>query len=305
MANEPGSSAGNSVFVDLSTDKQFSAARNSWDLGFYCGPEFRVIINNTTSATIKALTTRTNLQDVVASDTIGLSLGFSFTPTDYALVDDIRGVLSKTAMPAITANEADNKVYILNCGTGGSVAARDWYKIKITRNGSYGYTLQYAKLKEGSTISSINIIKDENYNFRYLHLQNGLVEVEPYKELWDFKWSYQLYETSLGGSTIPYPFSDLVMINHLAGVHAAQVLTSVVSFDNYKQDNIGSTVFSPAMDVIGSSWRSTQPATGARTDRFYVIKDPAGRVYKLKFLAMGAGDGGVRGKPQFQYQLVK
>ena len=154
-------------------------------------------------------------------------------------------------------------------------------------------------------MSLLNIAKDENYNFKYVSLQSGSVEVEPFKELWDFKWSYQMYETSLGGPSIPYPFSDFITINHLAGVQAAQVMTSTVSFDNYAESDIATTQFSSASDLIGSSWRSTQPATGARTDRFYVIKDPAGRVYKIKFLAMGAGDGGVRGKPQFLYKLVK
>src|SRR5690606_25113376 len=40
---EPGSSAANSVFLDLSTNIQTPALRASWDLGFYGGADFRVI----------------------------------------------------------------------------------------------------------------------------------------------------------------------------------------------------------------------------------------------------------------------
>jgi hypothetical protein len=303
--SEAGSSAGNTVFVDLSTDKQTAVARNSWDLGFYCGADFRVIINNTTSAMARALPTRTSLSDVVASDTAGLSLAFSFSAADYAKIDDVRGDLSKTVIAAVSATDADNKVYVLNCGTGGSVPTRDWYKIRVTRNSASGYTLQYAKLAAGSAINTIGIAKDADFNFKYVHLANGAVEVEPAKKLWDFKWSYLVYETPYGSGNIPYAFSDFVILNQYAGVQAAEVMNSTITYDNYAAANISTTTFSSAPDVIGGNWRSTQPATGARTDRFYVVKDPSGNVYKIKFQAMGAGDGGVRGRPQFEYKLVR
>ncbi len=304
IANEAGGSAGNTVFIDLSTDKQSSVARNSWDLGFYGDADYRVIINNTTSATAKVLT-KNDLTQVGAADTVGLNkLALGFEASAFNLVDEIRGLLTKTVIPAIAVNDADNKVIIVNPGNGGSVAARDWYKIRILRTAA-GYKLQFAKLA-ATTFTAVDIAKDDNYNFKYVTLEGGTaVAAEPAKELWDFKWSYLMYETSIGTEMIPYPFSDLIMINHLAGVKAAEVLNSTVSYDNYSMANVATTPFSGAMDAIGSKWRSTNPATGVRTDRFYVIKDVLGNAYKIKFLAMGAGDGGTRGKPQFEYKLVK
>lgn len=304
IATEAGGSAGNTVFVDLSADKQNSVARNSWDLGFYGGADYRIIINNTTSATAKVLT-KNDLTQVGAADTVGLNkLALGFDATAFLLVDNIRGVLTQTVIPATALNDADNKVVIINPGTGGSVAARDWYKIRILRTAA-GYKLQYARLA-ATTFSSVDIAKDDSYNFKYISLENGAaVAAEPAKDLWDFKWSYMMYETSIGTDMIPYPFSDLIMINQMAGVTAAEVLTGTVSYDNYSQVNVATTTFSNATDVIGSRWRSTSPATGAKTDRFYVIKDVLGNTYKIKFLAMGAGDGGTRGKPQFEYKLVK
>lgn len=302
---EPGSSAGNSVFVDLSADRQLARARNSWDLGFYMGPDFRVIINNTTSATAKVLA-KNDLRAVGDADTVGLNkLALGFSLASWNLVDDIFGDLSKTVIPATAVNDADNKVFILNPGTGGSVAARDWYKIRVLRTTS-GYRIQYAKLYETS-FSTIELAKDPDYNFKYISLESGLiVDVEPEKELWDFKWSYLLYQTELPGvGFIPYAFSDLIMINQRANVQAAEVLTSTVSYEAYSSSNLGTTNFSMAIDAIGAKWRSTMPATGVRTDRFYVIKDPSGNVYKIKFRAMGVGDGGTRGKPEFEYKLVQ
>ncbi len=42
-----------------------------------------------------------------------------------------------------------------------------------------------------------------------------------------------------------------------------------------------------------------------KTDRFYVIKDAAGNVYKLRFISFHASDGGVRGYPKIEYKLGK
>src|SRR5688572_14633682 len=73
ISNEPGSAAGRSVYLDLSSNKTTTVARASWDLGFYSGADFRVILNNTTSAGAKVLN-KFDLAQVTAIDTIGLSL---------------------------------------------------------------------------------------------------------------------------------------------------------------------------------------------------------------------------------------
>jgi len=303
VASEAGSSAGNTVFVDLSTDKQTPVARSGWDLGFYDGSDFRAIINNSTSATAKVLA-KNDLTLVGDADTVGLDkLALGFDAAAFDLIDNVLGDLSKTVIPAVSVTDADNKVIVLNRGTGGGTPARDWYKLRVLRSGA-GYKLQYAKLA-ATTFSTFTIAKDANYNFSYVSLENGAVPVEPAKNLWDFKWSYSLYQTANGPDMIPYAFSDLVTINSLAGVQAAEVLTSTVSYDNYGMANVPTSTWLSTTDAIGGKWRSTQPATGVKTDRFYVVKDANGNYYKIKFLAMGAGDGGTRGKPQFQYALVK
>ena len=301
---EAGSSAANTVYVDLSNDKQTAVARNSWDLGFYGGSEYRVIINNTTSATAKVLA-KNDLTKVGTADTVGLNkLSLDFDVASFGLVDNITGSLTQTVIPATAVSDAENNVVIINPGTGGGVAAKDWYKIRVLRSAT-GYKLQYAKLA-ATTFITIDIAKDADYNFKYISLEAGSpVDIEPAKALWDFKWSYIMYQTALGADQIPYAFSDLIMINQQAGVQAAEVLTTAIGYDAYASSNISTTTFTNATDAIGAKWRSTQPATGAKTDRFYVVKDPSGNAYKIKFLAMGAGDGGTRGKPQFEYKLVK
>lgn len=311
FAAEAGSSAGNSVYVDFSKDKQTAVARSSWDLGFACGPDFRVLLNNSASAGVK-ITTATNLAAVSEVDTLGLTLAVSQSspaPSDYSYFDAISGNLSATAIPAVSATAIDNKVIILNRGTGGGIAARPWMKLKVTRNATGGYTLQYAKIKETTNFTTVEIPKDASFNFKFVSLTTGsIVNVEPEKADWDLVWGYSVYQTLFSGVLVPYNFSDLVFLNVLNGVTAAQVSTVDFSYASFTETNLTSNkvVFSAVRDAIGSSWRSTQPATGAKTDVFYIIKDGNGNVYKLKFVSMGiGGDGGVRGKPVIEYKLVK
>jgi len=295
-----GANAANSVFLDLSTDKQDSVNRTVWDLGFYSGAEFRVVINNTSAATAKVIN-KTDFAQVTIADTIGFAdaLALGQGAGTFAIIDDVEGDLSKTVISAISATDADNKIYILKPSNGMVAAARDWYKIRITRNGS-NYKLQYARLSETS-IKTIDIVKDAAYNFKYVSLAtNGAVTVEPAKANWDIEWTLTTYKAS---PTIPYTYSDYVYINYLAGVQAAEVLTT--SFDTYTESNIAGTTFSSSKVVIGGNWRSTQAPIGVKTDRFYAIKDAAGNVYKLRFLSFHASDGGVRGYPKIEYKLVK
>ncbi|MBC7826887.1 MAG: HmuY family protein [Chitinophagaceae bacterium] len=303
-----GSNAPNSVFIDMSNARQDSVPRASWDLAFYGGADFRVTLNFTSGAGVK-ITNKNDLMQVGAADTIGLTLSTSQLdpqPGDLAYFDDLSGDIGKTVIPAISATDAENKVIILNRGAVGGIAPRPWIKLRILRNSSGGYTLHYAGIKE-TTIRTVNIPKDAEYNFKFVSLNNGgsLVNVEPEKTAWDFEWTYSIYKANFGGGDVPYPFSDIVAINTLGGVQVAQVMTSTVSFADYKEANITGTSFSNNRWVIGSNWRATTGTVGVRTDRFYVLKDPTGNVYKLRFISFHASDGGVRGYPVVEYKLVK
>ncbi|BAV05065.1 HmuY protein [Filimonas lacunae] len=312
ISTEAGSVAGNSVFLDFSTATQTPIARTSWDLGFYTGNDFRVIINNTTGATAKALT-KTDITAVTTADTTGfkttLQLGMGLGT--FSIVDNVEGNLDSTVIAQISATEANNYVYIIRPTNGSASAEKDWYKVKITRSGS-DYQLQYAKLSE-TTIKTITISKDANYNFKYVSFDNNAIaSVEPAKAAWDLEWTYTTYKSG----TIPYPFADFVYINNQAGVTAAELVYANAdarntAYTNYTDSSIASTTFSNSKTAIADKWRvaSAPPGSGlvvgVRTDRFYVIKDAAGNVYKLKFISFITQDGGTRGKPKVEFKLVK
>lgn len=311
IGTEPGSAAGNAVYLDLSSNTTTAVARSSWDLGFYCGSDFRVILNNTTSAGAKVLA-KNDLTQVDAADTTGLTLAvdaFNPQPGDLAYFDNINSPVTGSVIPAVSATDADNKVIIINRGTGGGVVARPWMKIRVLRNAGGGYTLQYAGIT-ATGFKTLQINKDAAYHFRFVSFDNGLVNVEPEKERWDFVWSYSLFTTNFGAGTVPYNFSDLIAVNYLSGVQVAEkkyanAASAASAFTAFNMDSVAATTLVSDRWSIGSKWRSTMPATGARLDRFYVIKDPNGNYYKLKCLAMGIGsDGGTRGKPEFKFERI-
>ncbi len=303
---EGGSSAVNSVFVDFSNNEQTSVARASWDLGFYCGDEFRVILNNTTAAGAIALD-KNDLAQVTAEDTVDLNLTVSYSnPDALSLIDNLGGDLDQTVIGGQSATDDENKVYIINRGVGGSTPSRAWKKIRILRNEENdGYILQYAGV-EDQTYDTLHINKNEDYNFRYISFDDGPVSVEPEKNKWDMEWTGSIYSTSYGGTDVAYYFSDMVFINYLNNVTVAEVDTSDIAYAGFSEDDISSLSFSSERNYIGSGWRSTTGSSiGVKADHYYIIKDSKDNYYKLKFINFTSNDGGIRGYPEIAYGLVK
>ncbi|GAB3513522.1 HmuY family protein [Emticicia fontis] len=294
----------NAVYADLSANATTLANRKSWNLGFYQGGQFRVILNPGYQSSATA-TAKTDIATVTLADA-DLVPDLNFAPGGdgtAALADSWDGDLTKTVFAEVSATEAQNKVYLVSFE--GSKTKDKWYKVKVNRNGE-GYKVQFAKIGE-TTIQTVDIPKNADVNFSFLSLETGkTVIVEPRKTNWDIQWGYS---TSNAGTVPPTPywFQDFVLLNYTAGAEAAEVLETTVSYDAYAEANIATTTFAKTRDAIGSKWRVTSGATvGIRKDRFYVVKDPLGNVYKLKFVSMGlASDGGERGRPVIEYKLVK
>jgi hypothetical protein len=296
-------SAINSVFASLKGNSQSQAERSSWDLAFYCGSEFRVMLNNTIASSA-AKTSKTDFLQVSASDTVGVNLLVSTSNHNAInIIDDVDWDLSKTVFGDISADAGAAYVFIVQPGTAGETSAKPLKKVKVTQNGN-GYSVHYSNL-DGTGANTVQIDKDEQYNFIYLSFDNGIVNVEPQKTKWDIMWSGGIYKTVSNGNTLAHYFSDQVLINSIAGVEAAQIMTADVPFDNFTEANLNSVVFSSFRSEIGSSWRVVRGEVGVATDRFYLVKDSEGNVYKLRFLNFHSADGGSRGYPEMEYKLVR
>lgn len=293
-----GTGSPNTVYVDFSADSSTAVARTSWSLGFYSGSDYRVILNGFTFMSAVALA-KTDISTVGIEDAEGISLAIGQGAGTLSMIDSVTGELAGTVIEEISSTESNNVVYLVKPETAVASDPATWYKVRITR-ATNGYTLQYARLGD-ATIKTATITKDANYNFVFFSLDNATtVAVEPKKAAWDIAWSYAAYYTA----TIPYFFSDFVVINQYAGVTAAKVDTSVISYNNFAATDISAQTFVSTRDAIGSSWRATT-GNGIYKNLYYVVKDAAGNYYKLKFVSMGLNDGGTRGYPVIEYKLVK
>lgn len=299
----------NTVYADLSGNTQTPVDRKSWNLAFYGGSEFKVLLNPNFQTTAAALT-KTDITTVTVDDAASvMNLNHDVSdPATLALVDYYDGSLSKLVFADVSATDSENKVYLISFE--GNKATDTWYKVKVSRNGE-GYKIQYALIGE-TTIKTLDISKSEDYNFTFASLvNNAVVSVEPRKKNWDISWGYSTYmSVATDVNSAPYWYQDFVSLNNVAGAQAAEVVSAdateaATAYTNFAESDIAALTFSQTRDAIGSKWRVTT-GTGIKRDRFYVVKDAHGNVYKLKFVSMGVGsDGGERGRPVIEYALVK
>lgn len=306
------------VFVDLSTGEMTAIERTSWDLGFYSGNDFRVILNSTIKMSAKDLLT-TDLSAIVLPDTnmiIGQGAG------NVNQIDFPDGDLTKTVIAEVSEHDAENFVYLINLGSNpastppyiGSVgtdggAHRGWRKIRILRDQA-NYKLQYANLQD-TTYQETIISKEALYNFSFFSFTtNSTVLVEPEKTKWDISFSSF---TNVIETTLPYFFSDFILNNSRGGALAYEVLTQDYTFTNFGLADLNSSKFELTQTAIGASWRetATNGSQGVpvsqfivRTDVFYVLKDPDHNYYKLR-MTQGVLENGERGHPKFIYSLLK
>ncbi|MFT3795377.1 HmuY family protein [Flavobacterium sp.] len=311
-----GPNQGDQVFVDLSTEITTKARRDSWDLGFYSGDQFRVTINGSIYMAARNLNV-TNIDAVnqasVQAFQNQVTIG-TFDPENENYIDAPTGLIEETAIDAISENNDDNKVYLVNLGykvgtttpPQGSVAVtgdpRGWKKIRILRSGD-NYILQYANLNS-TTHTEVVIPKSPNYNFTFFSFTTqNIVSVEPQKTNWDL--SFTVFTNVILGAG-SYGYSDFVLNNLKAGVKAYRVNIANPGnsdeFDDFKLRDVNPNNFANDQRVIGADWRDVFSGT-AFADRFYVLKDLDGNHYKIRMLGF-LSENGVRGYPKFEYKLI-
>lgn len=308
-----GPNQGDQVYVDLSEETVTKVRRDSWDLGFYGGEQFRVGINGSIYMAAKNLGV-TNIDAVTQASVSpffsAVSIG-TFNPENENYIDAPSGDITQTAIDAISENNDDNKVYLVNMGfavgtttpPAGSVAitgnARGWKKIRILRNGD-NYVLQYADLNT-TTHNEVTIPKNAAYNFTFFSFNtNSIVPVEPEKTKWDL--NFTVFTNIIAGAG-SYGYSDFVLNNLKGGVKAYHVNVSpTVTYAGFTKANVNDARFENDQRVIGADWRDVFTGT-AYADRFYVLKDIDGNYYKIRMLGFLSG-GGVRGYPKFEYKLL-
>ncbi|WP_347374252.1 HmuY family protein [Aequorivita sp. Q41] len=303
------------VYVDLSKKTSVKIQRDTWDLAFFSHDEFRVGINGSIFMAAAELneTNIDNITQATVSDLMPQVAIGTFDPENEAYIDYPDGDINRTAINEINLEETQNNVYLVNLGyevgteapASGSVGltgdARGWKKIRILRNGD-SYVLQYANLND-TTHQEVTINKTAGYNATFFSFNtNAIVNVEPEADKWDLNFTVFTNIIQDAGS---YGYSDGVLHNRKGGVRAYSVTTDQYEYDTFTHSNIIDGNFKEDQRAIGASWRDVMNDDKELIKTiFYIVKDPNGNIYKLKFTAL-LGDNGDRGFPEFKYELLK
>jgi len=316
-----GSNEPNQVYVDLSTNTSTVVKRDTWDLGFYAGSEFRVTINGSLYMAVAELS-ETNIDAVNATTEEVTELQpqvavGTFDDANTAFVDAPNGDFTETAIAEISDTDANNKVYLVNLGyeigteaaSTGSVAiagdARGWRKIRILKKGN-NYVLQYANL-DATTHKEITISKSATHNFSYFSFNTETeVLVTPEKSKWDLNFTVFTNEITGYGS---YGYSDFVVnnINSSALVYMIDTEVDAFTYDDFTAIDVVAANFTKDQRSLGSSWRNgggPGSLPSLKDNVFYIVNDTDGNLYKLKFLAL-TNEAGERGHPEFVYSLLE
>ncbi|MFV0249322.1 MAG: HmuY family protein [Tenacibaculum sp.] len=341
LADVGGPNQPNQVYVDLSTGVSTSVRRDVWDLGFYTGNKFSVVLNSSLLMAAAALTgSDINLVNSLSEEVQSLQnevrVGVLYSEgTQEKYVDGAFGTIIdlkapffgeriETAIAEISDTDSDNPVYLLNLGreisndipnigdaeTYGN--NRGWKKIRILKRAN-NYLLQYANLDD-TNYKEVSISKNQTYNFTFFSFSTeSEVSVEPPKASWDL--NFTVFTNTINGTSLGD--IDFVLNNVKGGARAYKMFSnpeafnySGFSFDNFTFGDVVIANFIDDQRSIGKSWRTISGKVNDSfykleiNDVFYILKDTEGNLYKIKFDNL-VNAKGERGYPQFTYNLLK
>lgn len=317
-----GASQPNQVYVDLGGKATYNVKRDSWDLAFYSGNDFKVKINGAVYMAAGKLDF-TDIDKVKESDVEELKnkvkIG-TFEASNVQYIDFPSGELDRTAIGTISENDADNKVYLLNLGfepgnpnaAAGTVnitgQSRGWKKIRILKRGE-NYLLQYANLSD-TAHKEVLITKSTGFNFTFFSILNDkVVEVEPSQKKWDLNFTVFTNTVDQNGQDMgSYGFSDFIVINRYGGVKAYRITVgdkdSKSAYKEFNKQDVQQNLLEGDLRVIGGTWRDVANDKVLFSNVFYVIQDSKGNFYKMRMLGL-MSENGERGHPKFEYSLLR
>ena len=228
-------------------------------------------------------------------------------------IDDPSGNLSLGAIGSISSTDNDNVVFVIDRGyveNGQTPMDRGSVKARVIREGE-NYSISYGDIDD-SSFTTLTIPKDPNYNFIFFSFDNGIVNVEPEKTNWDISMTTSTLPAEFGpGVYVSYNYKDISLSNHNNVKISSVEVTDIINYNDFTLAEANALILENNRMGIGTSWRtlvSREAGYILNSDIFYVIEDPSGNLYKLKFTRMFCISGdcaGERGYPEFTYELMK
>lgn len=311
-----GDPAAHSVFVQLATGRVTRVPVESWDLAFESAHGRHVLINTGTKARVLdtgstdfAAVTSTNAADY---------------PGSYAF-ETIDGDLAKAAM----GPNPVGRVFVLDLGADAAGAPLGYKKLQIEQyTPGSSVRLRYAN-PDGTDEQSRTIALSGAHDFTYFSLRAGhTATVEPERGAWDLVLTpvtvrtgpphAPVYRTAVAALSSRYggvrvavddpgeglpQNDDPASARNQMGIEASRYATlSRADFMRLGPRD--------AADTIGRSWlQILQPHSAGVYKVYsfitYLVKDPHGRHFKLRFLSYVDPATGRNGTVQFEYRALE
>jgi len=289
------------VYVDLASGKMKSVPYRSWDLAFEASEAgFRVYLN-TGKFMFLANTFST---DFAAADSSGRQWK---TETEH-LYDDSTAFGDWRAAAATGGGH----VCVVDRGRTEHFGAARWRKIQIVSVNASEYVIRFSPYNS-SSFTEFTIPKNSDYSLIYFSFENGgsLVDVAPKKTEWNIvftKYTYTYYTEPVNSPYRHYMVTG-ALLNKWAGNMNEQMrkdsTQNYVPFDQFNAEQISKQNFNSLAGTIGFSWKDYDFSLGfiIYPDRYYLLKDPSGFVYKIRFLDF-YDDQGNKGTARFEYKRL-
>jgi hypothetical protein len=275
-----------------------------WDLGFECNPGGFKIILNSANFMVAANTGQTDFNALI--DTTGYTWYFdasSGNPDTTAFGDWI----DFTGLDSVKIYS--NEIYVIDRGYDADGNLRGFRKIVFQEVTDSTFSFRYANL-DGSDENTFTITKDPAVNYMCFSFDDGgeQLNLEPPKDLWDLVFTQYttLLYTNEGD---PYPYLLTGVLSNPAGVEVAQ--DTLYDFASINLEIAGSLIYSDAPDEIGYDWKDVvgDVTSGSvtyviREGLHYVVRDPEGFYFKLRFFSFYNIQNGDKGVPTFEYQRL-
>jgi hypothetical protein len=299
---EIGSDYNNQVFYSLIDTSVVSInSYKDWSLGFYCG----------TDASYIRLNAAANMWVIkTGSSNFSNNFGAVYDQSDkrfdgsFGLDNDL--ALDLKMSIGISTDTVFNtaEVYLIHPGIDAEGNELGTYK-KFMFVGLYAdsYLIKYAEL-DGSDQNEVMIPKDINLNFvSYSFKQNSIINIEPDKTSWDLlftRFTDTVYTNDLSAFLTGYAVTGAYLNQNSVTAY----LERDIAYEDINGANIDQSKLVNKLNVIGHDWKQFSDQYSIFSDKSYIVKDRAGRLFKMRFLSFYHELTGQKGYPSFEFELL-
>jgi hypothetical protein len=289
------------VYVDFSTGNQTISPYRAFDLAFEASPDgFRLYLNTAKLMFVN----NTYSTDISTTDTTGHEWK---TETDHLYDDSTAfGTWFNGSM------QSYNHVYVIDRGRTEHFGLSRWRKMQVLSVNDNEYRIRFSMINN-TGLTEFTIPKNPDYSLMYFSFESGgsMIQAAPPKNEWDIvftKFTHTYYEEPVTSPYRYYMVTGALLNRWSDNENTIMRKDSTSNFKPFEEitgvDMINYPFYKEAA-IIGFDWKTYDFNLGyiVYNDRYYLLKDPGGYYYKIRFLDF-YDDQGNKGACTFEYQRL-